>query len=85
MNSTSHADNCVKRNSHAKLSRGSGENLESDVDYVFTVFEGKRGLMHVNKFGTVLSAPREVLEGDRAGYRKLPDSRGVTGSFKCPV
>ncbi|KAH3789823.1 hypothetical protein DPMN_168012 [Dreissena polymorpha] len=47
-------DNCVKRNSHAKLSRGSGENLESDVDYVFTVFEGKRGLMHVNLFLAVI-------------------------------
>ncbi|KAH3783157.1 hypothetical protein DPMN_161085 [Dreissena polymorpha] len=33
----------------------------------------------------VLSAPREVLVGVRAGYRQRPDSRGVPGSFKCPV
>ena len=33
----------------------------------------------------MLSAPREVLVGVRAGYRQRPDSRGVPGSFKCPV
>ena len=33
----------------------------------------------------VLSAPREMSVGFRAGYRKRPASRGATGSFKCPV
>ncbi|KAH3853739.1 hypothetical protein DPMN_096271 [Dreissena polymorpha] len=33
----------------------------------------------------MLSAPRELLVGVGAGYRKRPDSRGAPGSFKCPV